>query len=115
MRSPLIAVMGFIQIIRRRRQERQRRQALALLASCPDGCTEGLLRAYGFTSDLPASLIHEGLATAGTQRLGHAANSIEIRRVKITRAGKRELIQASPLGALLPDAGGPLVTCGSAD
>jgi len=115
MHSPLIAVMGFIQMIRSKRQERQRRQALALLASCPDGCTEGLLRAYGFTSDLPARLIHEGLATAGTQRLGHAANSIEIRRVKITRAGKRELVHASPLGALLPDAGEPIVACGSAD
>jgi hypothetical protein len=35
--------------------------------------------------------------------------------VKITRAGKRELVHASPLGALLPDAGEPIVACGSAD
>ena len=104
MHSPLIAVKGFTQMIRRKRQERQCRQALALLASCRDGCTEGLLRVYGFTSDLQTKLIRDGFATAGTQVLGRGPNSIEIRRVKITRAGKHELVHASPLGALLPDA-----------
>jgi hypothetical protein len=86
----LIAAIGVNRIIRRKREERQGRRALSLLSSCPDGCTEGVFHAYGFTSDLVTKLIHEGWATTGIQR-PCAAKSIEIRRVKITEDGMREL------------------------
>ena len=56
-----------------------RRRALILLASCPDGCTEAVMQAHGFTIEQIAELIRAGLATR------------EVTRVKITEAGQREL------------------------
>ena len=55
------------------------RRALVLLASCPDGCTESVMQAHGFTIEQIAELIRAGLATR------------EVTRVKITEAGQREL------------------------
>ena len=79
--------MVLMRMCRAKRLERQRRRALALLASCPDGCTEGLLLAHGFAAELITTLIKEGLATKGTQRVGRGATPIEVTRVKITEAG----------------------------
>ena len=55
------------------------RRALVLLASCPDGCTEAVMQAHGFTIEQIAELIRAGLATR------------EVTRVKITEAGQREV------------------------
>jgi hypothetical protein len=38
--------------------------ALEMLAGCPDGCTEAVLKANGFTIGLLGKLIRAGLATA---------------------------------------------------
>jgi hypothetical protein len=45
-----------------------RRRALDLLASCPDGCFEGLLVAHGFSIPFIVRLVHAGLATVHTER-----------------------------------------------
>jgi hypothetical protein len=39
------------------------------LAASPDGCTEAILIAHGFTIDMLVKLIRAGLATAGTERM----------------------------------------------
>jgi hypothetical protein len=50
----------------------EQRQALELLAGSPRGCSKGRLLADGFTADMLADLVREGLATPqrGTSRGG---------------------------------------------
>ena len=50
---------------RRRASKRnaERRRALELLAASPDGCTEAIILAHGFTTDFLVDLICAGLAT----------------------------------------------------
>ena len=73
----------------RRPKKPDRRQALELLAACPDGCTEALMLANGFTAELLVELVTAGLATAQTERM--IRRSIEVARVRITEAGRRML------------------------
>jgi hypothetical protein len=40
----------------------EQRRALDILAGCPNGCTEGALRARGFTVRLLAAIVRAGLA-----------------------------------------------------
>jgi hypothetical protein len=42
----------------------EQRRALDMLAGSPDGCTEGALRAHGFTVRLLAAIVRAGLAVA---------------------------------------------------
>jgi hypothetical protein len=46
-----------------------RRRALELLAASPDGCTEAILRAHGFSTAQVVDLVRAGLATAHSQRV----------------------------------------------
>jgi hypothetical protein len=48
---------------RRRSPKPDRRRALELLASCPDGCTEAIMLAHGFTIEQMVELVRTGLAT----------------------------------------------------
>jgi hypothetical protein len=71
------------------RREADRRRALKLLAASPDGCTEAILLAHGFTSDMLAELASAGLTTAKAERVVAAGRTIEVIRVRITDAGRR--------------------------
>jgi hypothetical protein len=64
----------------------ERRRLLRLLARCPDGVTEALLLAYGFSIGFLAEVVADGLATARptTIRAGH--RPVGVVRVKITPA-----------------------------
>jgi hypothetical protein len=53
---------------RKRVPKPDRRRALELLASSPDGCTEGLMVANGFTIELLLELVRTGLASAHAER-----------------------------------------------
>jgi hypothetical protein len=53
--------------------ETGRRRALELLASCPDGCAEGVMLAHGFTIDFMVELVRSGLANATAERNPGAA------------------------------------------
>jgi hypothetical protein len=66
-----------------------RRRALDLLASCPDGCFEGLLVAHGFSIPFIVRLVRTGLATVHTERVVAAGQRLEVARVRITEAGRR--------------------------
>jgi hypothetical protein len=68
-----------------------RRRALILLASCPDGCTEAVMQAHGFTIEQIAELIRAGLAAAQTERVVAGTRRFEVTRVNITEVGQREL------------------------
>ena len=54
---------------RRRSPKPDRRRALELLASCPDGCTETIMLAHGFTVGQLDELIRAGFATAQPDRM----------------------------------------------
>jgi len=68
-----------------------RRRALDLLASCPDGCFEGLLVAHGFSVPFIFRLVHAGLATVHTERVVAGGQRLEVARVRITEAGRRAM------------------------
>jgi hypothetical protein len=53
----------------RKRHAAYRRKALELLASCRDGCTEAIMIAHGFSTDLLVELINAKLATATAERM----------------------------------------------
>ena|SRR5262249_14343563 len=82
---------------RRRRHgpKPDRRRALELLAASPDGCTEALMFANGFTAELLVELVRAGLASATSERVAASGRSIEIVRVRITEAGRQALATAT--------------------
>jgi hypothetical protein len=75
----------------RRGRKPDRRRALELLAASPDGCTEAIILAHGFTTDFLIDLIRAGLATAQTERAIAGGRSMQVTRMRITHAGRRAL------------------------
>ena len=75
------------------------RYALALLSPKKYGCTTTMLSARGVKIEMINELIGDGLATASTERVGNGA--IEIRRVKITEAGRR-VLQTAEMRDIVP-------------
>jgi ABC-type amino acid transport system permease subunit len=75
----------------RRHRKPDRRRALELLASCPDGCTEAILLAHGFTTAQMVELVRAGLASVSAERVVAGRTTVEIARVKITEAGRLAL------------------------
>jgi hypothetical protein len=67
-----------------------RRRALALLARAPDGHTDMVLRARGFSRKVIDGLIHDGFATASTTQAGRVQR-VNVVRIKITEAGRQAL------------------------
>ena len=67
----------------------EHRRALRLLAGNPLGCTEAILLAHGFKTELLALLVSDGLAATqpGTMRAGK--RQISVVWVMITDAGQR--------------------------
>jgi hypothetical protein len=77
-------------------QERQlsaeQRRALEMLATAgPHGCTGAAMFARGFTIDMLADLVRDGLATARRETLKVGRRNITIARVWIADAGERAL------------------------
>jgi hypothetical protein len=82
--------------VRPRRNSRRllkpdRRRALELLASCPEGCTEAIMLAHGFTVEQMVELVRAGLATATAERVVAGSRKMELATVRITEAGRRAL------------------------
>jgi hypothetical protein len=70
-----------------------RRRALELLAASPDGCTEAIMLAHGFTVELMVQIVRAGLATEQTERVVAGGRTIEVARVSITEAGRQALAE----------------------
>src|SRR5260221_14038775 len=68
-----------------------RRRALELLEASIDGCTEAIMLAYGFKTELLVELVNAGLATASIERMVAGGRRIEVTRMRITGAGRRAL------------------------
>jgi hypothetical protein len=67
----------------------EQRRALRLLARSPNGCTEALMLAYHFTTDMLAELAVDGLLTARQERVVGRPEMVV--RMQITPAGRREI------------------------
>jgi hypothetical protein len=68
-----------------------RRRALELLAASPDGCTEAIMLAHGFSIEMMVEMINAGLATATSERVVAGSRKIEVATVRITDAGRMAL------------------------
>jgi hypothetical protein len=68
-----------------------RRRALELLASCPEGCSEAIMLTHGFTTAQMVELVRAGLASVSAERVIAGRTTVEIARVRITEAGRRIL------------------------
>jgi hypothetical protein len=76
---------------RRRGPKPDRCRALELLAASPEGCTEALMFANGFSAELLIELVRAGLASAHAERTFADGKTMEVARVKISEAGWRAL------------------------
>jgi hypothetical protein len=76
---------------RRRGPKPDRRRALELLAASPEGCTEALMFANGFTAELLVELVRVGLASAHAERMVANGRMTEVARMKISEAGWQAL------------------------
>jgi hypothetical protein len=65
-----------------------RRRALELLASCPDGCTEAIMLAHGFSIERMVELVRAGLATTQPEHMVAGGRQTQVTRVRITEAGR---------------------------
>jgi hypothetical protein len=88
-----------------RRSGRERRRVLKMLADAPRGLSEEVLVvAHGFSAEMLAGLVFDGLATVVTEtRKGRNDNkkdrgrasprglTIEVKRIRITDAGRRAI------------------------
>jgi hypothetical protein len=75
---------------RSRHPKPDRRRALELLASCPNGCTEAIMLAHGFTTEMLVRLVRDGLASAKAEHMVAGGQWLEIARVKITGGGPED-------------------------
>jgi len=66
----------------------EQRRALELLAGGPRGYTKGRLLADGFTVDMLADLVNEGLATTQRETMRVGGRQIRVERYRITDAGR---------------------------
>ena len=76
---------------RRHGPKPDRRRALELLAASPDGCTEALMFANGFTAELLVELVRVGLASAHAERMVADGRMTEVARMRISEAGWQTL------------------------
>jgi hypothetical protein len=62
--------------------------ALEMLAGCPDGCPEAVLKANGFTIGSLGKLIRAGLATATPGVVKAGGRTLGVVRLAITEKGR---------------------------
>jgi hypothetical protein len=67
------------------------RRALDLLASNPQGATEALLLAHGFSRRMLAGFLCSGLATWNYQTVIAGGRRIEVNYMTITEVGRRAI------------------------
>jgi hypothetical protein len=67
--------------------------ALEMLAGCPDGCTEAVLKANGFTIGLLGKLIRAGLATATPGIVEASGRTLGVVRLAITEKGRAIIVR----------------------
>src|SRR5262249_10882648 len=78
---------------RRRGPKPERRRALELLAASPDGCSEAIMLAHGFTVDFLVDLIRAGMAPTRSERVVAGGRAMEVARVRVPAVGRRALAE----------------------
>jgi hypothetical protein len=66
-------------------------RALRLLARSPNGCTEPVMLAHGFTPDQIANLVFAGLARRDVRNMAAGERQIKVVRMEITAAGRKAI------------------------
>jgi hypothetical protein len=66
-------------------------RALRLLAGSPHGCTEAIMLAHGFTTELLVDLVRDGLATSAPGIMYAGKRPITVTRLRITDIGRQAL------------------------
>jgi hypothetical protein len=69
----------------------ERLRALRLLAGSPLGCTEAIMLAHGFTTELLVNLVRDGLATATPETVHAGKRPIKVTWLRITDIGRQAL------------------------
>jgi hypothetical protein len=69
----------------------EQRRALEILAGSPHGCTEGTLRAHGFTVRLLARIVRTGFAVAKPEIVKAGGHTLSMLRLTITDVGRQAL------------------------
>jgi hypothetical protein len=70
------------------------RRALRIIARATDGCTEASMLAHGFTIDMLAGFVRDGLARTGRRMLrGPGRGHVEVVWMVITDAGTEALAE----------------------
>src|SRR6516225_597938 len=64
------------------------RRALKTLTRLPEGLTEALMLAHGFTPSVIAGLVDTGLATSTTEPILAGGRPVEVTRISITYRGR---------------------------
>ena len=67
------------------------RRALTVLAGSPDGCTEAIMLAHGFTQELLVSLAQNGLVSVRDEQLRAGKRMMAVIRLRITNTGLQAL------------------------
>jgi hypothetical protein len=70
---------------------RDKRRALRLLAAAPNGATEAIMLAHGFTIEMLTVLVRDELATATPETEHAGKRPIEVVRARITDTGRLAL------------------------
>jgi hypothetical protein len=69
----------------------EQRRALQLLARSPNGCTEALMMAHGFESEILGQLVLDGLAVAVDQSTMAGRRRVKVTWLRTTEAGRQAI------------------------
>jgi hypothetical protein len=69
----------------------ERRRMLRVLARCPDGCSEAVLMAYGFSIEFIANVVFDGFATAEPSTTRAGGREAIVVWMQITEKGRRAI------------------------
>ncbi len=70
---------------------RDRRRALRLLATAPNGATEAIMLAHGFSAEMLAVLVRDGLVAVEHRAMRAGRQPIKVTWLTITEAGRQAL------------------------
>jgi hypothetical protein len=80
---------------RTRRPQPTHIRALELLANADSkGCTEALMMAHGFTSQLMIALLRESLAAVSAEHMVRDGRKLRVLVLRITHKGRKALMEA---------------------
>jgi hypothetical protein len=72
----------------------ERRRALRLLARSPNGCTQAILMAHGFPTEMLEELVMAGLAKASSEEMPRGRRKrMKVVWMQITECGRKAILE----------------------